>query len=319
MIKNKIKYEGEIDLGNEFKLPCYVLEDGTRVLSGRGMQSVLNMVDEDDGKQSSGARLSRYLDQKTLKPFIYKDKAAGHFDPIVCFKGDAKINGFEATVLVDICDGFLEARKKIKLSPRQQIIAQQCEILVRSFAKVGIIALVAEATGYQYDRERFELQSILQTFISDEILKWQEIFQLSFYKEIFRLWNVPFTAANIKRKPIFIGKLTNELVYKNMPKGVFVLVKLKEKTPKTVTGNYRYRLHQSLTPEVGREALKKIIYSVETLASISDSKTEFLKLMKDKYNPDVQLKLFPKLDNLAVKEDNKDDIQITDFNMKLED
>lgn len=59
-----------------------------------------------------------------------------------------KINGFEATILIDICDAFLQARKEINLSTRQKIIAEQCEILVRSFAKVGLIALIDEATGY---------------------------------------------------------------------------------------------------------------------------------------------------------------------------
>lgn len=34
-----------------------------------------------------GARLSRYLNQKTLKSFIYRDKEEGHFEPIECYKG----------------------------------------------------------------------------------------------------------------------------------------------------------------------------------------------------------------------------------------
>ncbi len=313
---NKITHQGELNL-NGFKIPCYILEDGTRILSGRGTQEILKMVDsDDDSKPTSGARLNRYLEQKSLQPFIYKGREAGHFEPIECYLGNTKINGFEATILADICDAFLEARKHIKLSKRQEIIAEQCEILIRAFAKVGIIALVDEATGYQYEREEAELQSILQTFISDEILKWQETFQLSFYKEIFRLWGVPFTAANIKRKPMFIGKLTNELVYKNMPKGYFVLDKLKEKTPKTEAGNFRYRLHQSLTPAVGREALKKVIYSVEALASIADTKAKFLKLMKEKYHPQKELP-FPELDTLAKKEDKKEPIQKNDFDINL--
>ena len=29
-----------------FTIPCYVLDDGTRILSGRGMQEALKMVDE---------------------------------------------------------------------------------------------------------------------------------------------------------------------------------------------------------------------------------------------------------------------------------
>ncbi|MEO7048978.1 MAG: P63C domain-containing protein [Ferruginibacter sp.] len=314
-IENKIVKEGELTLAGTI-IPCYVLQNGTRVLSGNVMQVALNMVDEDEVNKS-GSRLARYLNQKSLKPFLYKDKEVGHFDPLICYKGDTKINGYEATVLADICDGFLEARKHIKLSARQEIIASKCEILMRSFAKVGIIALVDEATGYQYEREKLELQTILQAFISEEILKWQETFALSFYKEIFRLWNVPFTAPNIKRKPMFIGKLTNELVYKNMPKGYFVLDILKQKTPRTETGNFKYRLHQSLTPEAGRTALIKVINSVEALASISDTKAKFLKLMKDKYHPDLQLKLFPEIDNLAAKEDKKPAIPFSTFNTQL--
>ena len=76
------------------------------------MQNALKLQDESDNK--SGTRLARYLNQKSLEPFIYKGKEIGHFDPIICYRGEQKINGFEATVLADICDGFLEARKNIK-------------------------------------------------------------------------------------------------------------------------------------------------------------------------------------------------------------
>ncbi|RHZ37313.1 P63C domain-containing protein [endosymbiont GvMRE of Glomus versiforme] len=285
-IERKVKYKGKLDLAG-FELPCFVLEDGIRVLSSRGMQDALKMVDE-NGEQERGPRLKRYLDQKSLQSFIYRDKNPAHFDPIICYDGKNEIHGYEATRLVDFCDGMLEARKNIHLSPRQKTIADQCEILLRSFAKVGIIALVDEATGYQYEREQAELQAILKAFISEEILKWQKTFPWTFYKEIFRLWGLPFTVENIKR-PGFVGTLTNELVYKNMPKGTIVLDKLKEKTPKTKGGNYRYRFHQSLTPEIGREELKKVIYTVEALASISQDREEFLALMKRKYSSSKEL------------------------------
>lgn len=121
---------------------------------------------------------------------------------------------------------------------------------------------------------------------------------------------------HLKRKPMFIGKLTNELVYKNMPKGMFVLDKLKEKTPKKEAGNFRYRLHQSLIPDICRDALKKVIYSVETLASLSESKAKFLKLMKDKCHPQKELP-FPELDNLAKNENKKEPIPLSTFNKNL--
>ncbi len=74
MAKKKITHEGEIVLGGN-KIPCYVLDDGTRVLSARGMQDALKMVDEmESGKQKSGTRLTRYLAQKTLSHLYLRIK-----------------------------------------------------------------------------------------------------------------------------------------------------------------------------------------------------------------------------------------------------
>ena len=169
-----VKYKGELDLVG-FKLPCFVLENGTRVLSSRSMENALKMTDE-IGEKERGPRLRRFLTQKSLQSFLYRgDKEGAHFDPIICYDGGIEIRGYEATRLADFCDGMLEARKSIHLSLRQTIIADQCEILLRSFAKVGIIALIDEATGYQYERERDELQNqlrkILGLYVSDKPLK----------------------------------------------------------------------------------------------------------------------------------------------------
>lgn len=282
-MENQIKYKGELNLGG-FTLPCYVLEDGTRVLSARGMQQALKMSEDND---RTSAKLTRYLTQKTLKPFIYNDKGVGHFAPLVCYDGEAKINGYEATTLVDVCDAFLEARKHIKLSPRQSIIADQCEILVRAFAKVGIISLVDEATGYQNDREHLELQKILSAYISEEILKWQLTFTDDFYQQIYRLWNLPYIPKYIRNKPSFIGKLTSKYIYEQLPNGV--VEKIKEKTGKTDKGNWKYKWHQSLTPEIGREHLKRQIIEVTTLMSISRTKGEFEAHFERKYHKSAQL------------------------------
>jgi len=211
-MSKKITHEGIIDL-NGFEIPCYVLEDGTRVLSGRGMQDALNMVDiVPEGKQNAGTRLTRYLDQKSLKPFIFKGKDVDHFKPIVCYKGDTKINGFEATILSDICDGFLEARKHIELSKRQQIIAEQAEILIRAFARVGIIALVDEATGYQEVREKDALKQFLQKFLLEERGKWVKTFPDEFFEMIFKMKGWTWSYASAK-KPSVVGHYINDFVY----------------------------------------------------------------------------------------------------------
>jgi hypothetical protein len=179
------KYKGELDLAGN-KIDCYILEDGERYLSSKGMQYALKIVEKESQKKR-GPRLKYFLAQKSLEPFLYKGKERSHFEPTVFYYKGIKINGCKATLLPDLCDGMLEARRSIKLKERQEIVADQCEILLRSFAKVGIIALIDEATGYQYEREKIELQAILKAFISEEILKWQETFQIDFYKQIFRL------------------------------------------------------------------------------------------------------------------------------------
>ena len=288
---NQIKYEGTLNLG-ENKLPCYVLEDGTRVLSGRKMQEILKVVDGN----ISGTKLPQFLSNSILKPFIFSNKDAAHFDPIICFKGKQRINGYEATVLTDICEAILRARRSgVKMTERQQIVANQCEILLSSFAKIGIIALIDEATGYQNEREHFELQKILSAYISEEILKWQLTFTDDFYREVYRLW-----------EPSFIGKLTTKYIYDLLPDGV--VDKIKEKTGKTDKGNWKYKWHQSLTPEIGREHLKKQIIEVTTLMSISKSKSEFNELFERKYNAKpIQLELEFNEDINEVKSKSNDD------------
>lgn len=199
---------------------------------------------------------------------------------------------------------MLEARRHIVLSPRQEIIAEQSETMIRTLARVSIIALIDEATGYQYEREDDELQKqlnkILGLYVSDEPQKYQKIFPWTLYREIFRLYNQPFTVSNIKR-PGFIGTLTSKyIIYGNLPKGV--LEKLKKETPKSEKGNWSRKLHQLLTTEVGREDLKKTIYAIETLLSISENMEEFKKL-EAKYRQQKKL-LYSEL-NLVVKDEKK--------------
>ena len=123
----KITHEGEIVLGGA-TIPCYVLEDGTRILSSMAMQNALKMSTEG----------GRFLEQKSLEPFIYKEKTSANYAPIICYKVNQKINGHEATTLADICDTFLEARKTITLSPRRQYG------YLAPLASLSVIACLAE-------------------------------------------------------------------------------------------------------------------------------------------------------------------------------
>ncbi|EPC9076393.1 P63C domain-containing protein, partial [Escherichia coli] len=92
-----------------------------------------------------------------------------------------------------VCDAYLKAREDGALKTNQIEIAKKAEILVRSLAKVGIIALVDEATGYQEVRPKDALQAYLDKIISKELAAWAKKFPDEFYENIYKLRNWPWT------------------------------------------------------------------------------------------------------------------------------
>src|SRR5436305_12913359 len=105
MSTNLIKHEGEIELVG-VKLPCYVLEDGTRILSVQGIREVLKKIGAGDIERKSGEKLNQYLNQKSSK-FLVENKER-ETSPII---------GYEATMLEDLFNVYLQATKgSIKLS-----------------------------------------------------------------------------------------------------------------------------------------------------------------------------------------------------------
>lgn len=229
----------------DIEIPCYVLEDGTRVLSGRGMQTALALG------QRHGALLRSFLDKSNIKPFINNELSMDLINPrrfIRPGRGGKTAVGFEATVLPEICDVLLEARKAGVLTLKQLVIADQCEMLTRSFAKVGIIALVDEATGYQEVRDRLALQKILDKFLTQEKAKWAKTFPDEFYEQMFRLKGWKLSPFSVK-KPSVIGHYTNDIVYSRLAPGI--VKKLKELNPKTEKGFRKDRHHQFFTRDMG--------------------------------------------------------------------
>lgn len=73
-----------------------------------------------------------------------------------------KVLGYRAELLPLVCDAYLAARTAGDLAKGQERVAAQAEVVVRSLSKIGIIALVDEATGYQEVRARNELRMLLE-------------------------------------------------------------------------------------------------------------------------------------------------------------
>lgn len=248
-----------LKIGN-MEIPCYVLDDGRRVITQGGVLLALEMS-AGTATKGGGDRLTNFATTKSIKPFV-SDSLMEMIKNPVRFRGHGSLSyGYEATILAEICDAVLASREAGELNHQQHHIAKQAEILVRAFAKVGIVALVDEATGYQEIRNREALQEILKRFISEELLEWVRTFPTEFYKQIFRLkgWN-----WNDGRMSPIMGSIVNDLVYARLAPGV--LEELRKRNPVTENGHRKHKHFQHLTKDVGHPELTRHLYELIGMA-----------------------------------------------------
>jgi len=135
------KFSGTIDLGGK-QIDCYILDTGDRVISLSA--AVRSLTGTESGK------LGNYIEIEGLKSFINSDKVAGEIIAFLIPGNPNPAKGIKAEVFVEICDAYVKALEAGSLkTDRQKSIALACAILLASCAKVGLIALIDEATGYQ--------------------------------------------------------------------------------------------------------------------------------------------------------------------------
>jgi hypothetical protein len=271
--------DGMFPLGT-MELECAVLPGAVRVLSQRAVMKALSRYRPggrgvtDTGEPDA---MPRFVAAKNLQPFISDELRSALLEPILYRAPGSKGNGqpahgIRAELLAEICEVYLDAAKAKVLKPQQENAAKAAEILHRALAKTGIIALVDEATGFQYDRARNALAEILEAFIGKELAKWVKTFGDDFYKELFRLRKKK--TDDIKKRPPYFGKLTNEIVYSRLAPGV--LAELRQKNPANTAGHRRHRHFQWLTQDVGHPKLREHLATATALMKISPDWETFI-------------------------------------------
>ena len=256
-------------------IPCYVLEDERRVLTVSGISDGMGLAR--GGSMVAGMnRLELCASRDRVKPFISSDLSERIHTPIIFVTPTGgKAYGYDAEVMVELCEAVLAARQEKRLQTQQLRIAQQCENLMRGLARVGIISMVDEATGYQYIRQRDALHKILEAYIPGDLLPWTQRFPEEFYSEIYRIMGWDYLDPGSAKKPGYVGILTNKLIYDRLPPGV--LDELRKRNPvQDHSKRRRYKHHQLLSEGVGNPHLEKQITQVLALLRISDDKREFM-------------------------------------------
>ncbi len=281
-----------IDKNNDLSIDCYVTSDSRRVLSLRGTARAMGLT----GGGSNA--LVRNLKSNWIQPYLSESLKQWLND--IDNNNISVMNGirkghtfipFDGELFVDVCKAYVVAKNDGVFDgsqwSKQSEVADKLLGVMSAFAKVGIVALIDEITGYQEERDKDELQKLLAKYVRAEFLPWARRFPEEFYIEMFRLkgWEYKGNA-----KPPIVGKVTNYLIYERLPEGL--LDELQKKNPVDKTSNRRrHKHHQYLTESTGIPHLDKHLVSIITLMRACDTWEEFNKLFKKSFNIPTQLEL----------------------------
>ncbi len=278
----KATHQGKMTVGS-LELDCYVLEDKRRVFHKRGMARALGM------KSEGGNVFLRAMQRKGLGSELGSDLIAKIENPIN-FKPLTQdlAHGYDASVLVDVCKAVIRADEAKKLTKSQEGLAAKAKILLQAFAKIGVTALIDEATGFQQVRDPTALRILVQQYIEDEKREWDKQFPDEYYDELNRVYGskrLTQTSSGtvIQNRPQHFALFTRSYVYHPLENGS-VLEELDRINPKiNKRGTRRARFHQHLTQGYGIEKLKRQVQEVMTLMKVSSTVAQFKRLFSKRF------------------------------------
>jgi hypothetical protein len=272
------RWPGLLPVGDE-ELPCFVLDDGRRVITRTG---ALNFLTGGKG----GGNLESYLRIQALKPFLPADLDEQFFDismPQVVNKG---VQAMSASAFIDICRAYARARDTGAINSESQIaIAVRASTLLGAFAKTGIEAAIDEVTGYQYERASDALQTKLRLFLEEEMRPWEKTFPDELWIQFGRLtrWR-----GSLHERPKYWGKLVMELIYGYLDSDVADWLKTHAPEPR-----HGRNYHQWLTGQYGLRRLMEHIWMLIGLASACHDMAELRQRMAEKFGREgVQFTLY---------------------------
>jgi P63C domain-containing protein len=263
--------DGVLTIG-DVGLDVYVLKDRRRVINKKAMARALHL------KSEGGNAFMRTMSRKGIRSVISEDLAAKIENPISFkpLKGGDLADGYEAVALIEVCDALIQARNEKRLAASQSFLAMQAEIIVRSAAKVGIIALVDEATGYR-DKVRDEYKKLFDQFIRDEFRQWEQEFPDKFFDMIYRLYGLRRQKPDTTRHPKFFAHFIRKYIYHPLAnsKGA-ILERLEARNPVVyIGGGRKYKLFQYLADEIGMPSFRQHLWQVVGIGESAADRNQF--------------------------------------------
>jgi hypothetical protein len=256
---------------------AYVLDDRRRMMSKAAMAAALGL------KSTGGNAFLRSMTRQAVRAGIDDVLWAAienpqHFRPAPTDSAPAAliIDGYEGTVLIDVCEVLIDAGRAGRLNSSQEFLAKNAEIILRSAAKLGIIGLIDEAVGFS-DRAKDEYRLLFQQFIRSEWRQWEQEFPAKFADMLYRLYGIRRFNPETSQHPRFFAKFTRKFIYHPLANSHGkILELLDEKNPVVyANGGRRHKLFQFLSEEVGMPAIRAHLWQVVGIGNASTNIKQF--------------------------------------------
>jgi hypothetical protein len=266
---------------------CYVLDDPgkTAVISQRGMGQAM-------GFSKRGDRLRSFVNSKAMAGYIGRDLRAKLENPLVFQQKGAAAgsavstaHGYDATLLIDICNSVLAAKADGKLKgERYARMVEQAQILVSAAAKSGIRNLVYALAGYSPTST--EVIEAFKLYVREEAKKYEREFPNELYDQWQRLYEI---AMPERGKPWQFKHLTIKHIYYPLADSNGKILQL-TRAMKAAAGARNAKLFQFLN-EIGARALRMHLGRVLEMAESSKSRVEYERKIRERFGREPELDL----------------------------
>lgn len=284
----KATHKGNFQKHLGIDVECYVLNDDkkTAVISQSGMAKALGLTER-------GNVLERFISSQVMAEYVVAELAEKLRNPLV-FQWDsgvaevpsATVKGYEASLLIDLCNAIAAAAAAGKLGRRYAKIIAQAAIINGAAAKAGITGLVYALAGYRPEIE--EVIQAFKMFVQDEAKKYEQEFPNELYLEWHRLYKIPVPSRG---KPWQLMHLTRRHVYYPLAKSSGKVLELLRALRERDAG--KKKLFQFLNG-VGTRALRMHMGRVLEMAESSMTKEEYEAKVVQRFGGQQELDLLPR-------------------------
>jgi hypothetical protein len=279
---HKGNFEEEFGINAE----CYVLNDAQKsaVISQSGMAKAI-------GLYPTGNAFPRFMASKGMVDTAGADIADKIAKPIKFQWGSGgagqpptTINGYDVTILIDVCKAIAKAHSQNNLTKNQESVARQAGIILAASAKSGIKQLVYALAGYNPSAE--EVIAAFKMYVQEEAKKYEREFPNELYMQWHRLYEIP---VPVRGKPWHFKHLTVKHIYFPLAKSngkIYELIK----ALKASGGDRQKKMFQFLN-DLGARALRIQIGRVLEMSESSKDKLTYESKITERFGGQQELDL----------------------------